>query len=331
MIPSPSTAPIPDYLACPRCHAPLLPSQEGASCSACQAHYPRRSTLYFAGEVDDAEKARQQAIYDGRVQDMVRLSYSDLEAYRHFCTSMTALIQRYGLNGYQLKSLKTRRELDRLGPKSGQRVLDIGSGDGVNLALLTLHYGTRGIGIDISSTVVEQCMQVNPWGHEYYQADAEQLPFHDSTFDGLISMDVLEHLPHPGQCIREAGRVLRPGGWALFYAVSQRDAYTWHWAQRRLTGERIGVDCGAGHRWENFLQPDQAQGWMTEAGFVQVRVAPFHAMAALILDERFASLLAGLLRFPRLFSMILGVTELADLPLTSRGFGNGFYIQGRKQ
>lgn len=331
MDPNSSVASLPDYVVCPRCHGPLVLTGSDVVCTSCAACYPFRSTAYFAPALDDAEKMRQQAIYDGAVPgELPGLSYRDLQTYRDFCTVITALIRQQGLNGYQFKALKTREVLDRINPQPGERVLDVGCGDGSMLALLTLRYGTRGTGVDISSLVVDRSVQVNPWGHEYYQADAELLPFEDSAFDGVVSMDVLEHLPHPQRCIAEAARVLRPGGWALFYAVSQRDTYTWHWMQRQLTDGRVGVDCGAGHRWENFLQPDRARLWMNEAGFTQVRLMPFHALATLILDERFAAFFVGLVKHQWLLRIILKITELADQPLTSRGFGNGFYLKGYK-
>jgi len=326
---SPSEA-IPDYVVCPACHAPLRPSEGSVTCTSCFARYPRHATIHFATAIDDPEKLRQQAIYEGRGPDTpLELPYSDVEMYRKFCEMITDLVHRRGISGYQFKAFKTREVLDQLGPRPGERVLDIGSGDGRMLALLTLHYGVQGTGVDIAPLVVEKTVQANPWGHEYYQADAEQLPFLDCTFDGVTCMDVLEHLPHPERCIAETARILRPGGWALFYAVSQRDTYTWHWAQRQLTDGQIGMDCWAGHRWENFLQPAQARSWMMQAGFDEVQIIPFHALAALILDERF-TFIAGIPRFPWLPKAILKVAELADRPLTSRGFCNGFYLIGQK-
>lgn len=287
--------------------------------------------MHFAASTKHPDKARQQAIYDDVAPDvLLELPYRDLEAYRSHCARLTELIRSRGVHGPQLKALKTRLILDRLSPASKDRVLDIGCGAGSTLALLTLRYGVLGTGVDISSTVIERCLQVNPWGHDYYQADAEELPFLDNTFDAIVSLDVLEHLPHPEQCIAEAARVLRPGGWALFYAISQRDAYTWHWTQRRLSGGAAGVDNGAGHSWDGFLQPERSRLWMERAGFAEVRSTPFHAMATLIFDERFTSLLAGIIRAPWLLRLLLALSDLVDLPLTSRGFGNGFYVVGRK-
>lgn len=47
--------------------------------------------------------------------------------------------------------------------------------------------------------------------------DAQRLPFRDSCFDRVVLLDVLEHLPRPDEALREAARVLRPGGAVLIH------------------------------------------------------------------------------------------------------------------
>jgi predicted SAM-dependent methyltransferase len=42
---------------------------------------------------------------------------------------------------------------------------------------------------------------------------AEELPFRDNSFDGVISIAVLEHVKNPFHCAKELTRVLKPGGW----------------------------------------------------------------------------------------------------------------------
>lgn len=42
--------------------------------------------------------------------------------------------------------------------------------------------------------------------------DGQQLPFRPESFNTVIALDVLEHLPSPNQCIQEAARVLQVGG-----------------------------------------------------------------------------------------------------------------------
>jgi len=47
------------------------------------------------------------------------------------------------------------------------------------------------------------------------QGDGQRLPFAANTFDTLISVDVLEHVPHPWEMLAEIERVLAPGGCAV--------------------------------------------------------------------------------------------------------------------
>lgn len=68
---------------------------------------------------------------------------------------------------------------------------------------------------------------------------AERLPFADGTFDGVISVAVLEHVRDPFQCARELVRVLKPGG-VCFAAVpflQPRHAYPHHYFN--MTGEGL--------------------------------------------------------------------------------------------
>jgi SAM-dependent methyltransferase len=75
-------------------------------------------------------------------------------------------------------------------------VLEIGGGSG-NLKA----FAPRVISTDILSA---------PWLDAV--ADAQALPFGDGTFDGIVMVDVLHHLEVPRRFLKEAQRVLRPGG-----------------------------------------------------------------------------------------------------------------------
>jgi len=45
-----------------------------------------------------------------------------------------------------------------------------------------------------------------------YQYDIHDLPFKDSSFDAVVCISILEHIPRPQQAIAELHRVLKPGG-----------------------------------------------------------------------------------------------------------------------
>jgi SAM-dependent methyltransferase len=54
------------------------------------------------------------------------------------------------------------------------------------------------------------------------RADAESLPFADSSFDLVLGHAVLHHLPDLGRAFSEFHRVLRPGGWIVFAGEPSR-------------------------------------------------------------------------------------------------------------
>jgi SAM-dependent methyltransferase len=79
---------------------------------------------------------------------------------------------------------------------AGARTLEIGSGPGL-------------LG-EIAPDVIRTDILPSPYVH--LAADAHCLPFADGGFDSVIGLDVLHHLDTPVRVLREAARVLRPGG-----------------------------------------------------------------------------------------------------------------------
>ncbi|HOZ45073.1 MAG TPA: methyltransferase domain-containing protein [Candidatus Hydrogenedentes bacterium] len=63
-------------------------------------------------------------------------------------------------------------------------------------------------------------------------ADAAQLPFANDRFDGIISVNLLEHAPYPKDIVSEAARVLRPGGCFLAITPNGDVARLLHWIER---------------------------------------------------------------------------------------------------
>jgi len=97
---------------------------------------------------------------------------------------------------------------------AGKRVLEIGVGMGSDY-LEWLKAGARASGIDLSSASIERAQRrckLAGYTPDLYVSDAETLPFADCAFDIVYSYGALHHSPDPAQCIREAQRVLKPGG-----------------------------------------------------------------------------------------------------------------------
>lgn len=100
--------------------------------------------------------------------------------------------------------------------KEGDKVLDLGCGNG---RLLELFKGKNVdyMGVDNSEKLIEIAKKKNP-GIFFQVADALNLPFPDNYFDKIFSIAVLHHIPlddFRNQFIKEARRVLRPGGFLI--------------------------------------------------------------------------------------------------------------------
>lgn len=96
----------------------------------------------------------------------------------------------------------------------GLRVLEVGVGMGADY-LEWLKAGASATGVDLSAMSVETARQrCTKAGYkaDLRVADAEQLPFPDNSFDVVYSYGVMHHSPDTPRCIREARRVLKPGG-----------------------------------------------------------------------------------------------------------------------
>jgi SAM-dependent methyltransferase len=112
------------------------------------------------------------------------------------------------------------------------KVLEIGVGMGADY-LEWLKAGAKATGVDMSAASLEcarrRCESVG-FVPDLRVADAEHLPFADETFDVVYSYGVMHHSPDTARCLREAQRVLKPGGEArimLYHHPSLTGAMLW--------------------------------------------------------------------------------------------------------
>jgi SAM-dependent methyltransferase len=112
------------------------------------------------------------------------------------------------------------------------KVLEVGVGMGADY-LEWLKAGARATGIDMSAASLERARrrcESAGFVPNLRLADAEHLPFADETFDVVYSYGVMHHSPDTARCLREAWRVLKPGGEArimLYHHPSLTGAMLW--------------------------------------------------------------------------------------------------------
>lgn len=109
--------------------------------------------------------------------------------------------------------------LDAAKVQGGDTVLDAGCGPG-NLAAAAASRGASVIGVDLSESMLALARRRYS-EIEFRQADAENLPSSDYTFDAVAANLLVPHLPRPEAGITELVRVLKPHAWL---AVSMWDA-----------------------------------------------------------------------------------------------------------
>lgn len=97
--------------------------------------------------------------------------------------------------------------LARLDPQAGERILDLGCGDGVLTARLAAR-GVRVVGIDASAEMVTAARDQ---GIDAHVMDATRLTF-DAEFDAVFSNAVLHWIHDQDAVLSGVARALRPGG-----------------------------------------------------------------------------------------------------------------------
>lgn len=171
-----------------------------------------------------------------------------------------------------------RRRADRRGAlfvelaglRPGCRALELGCGTGVFLERVA-RSGARIAGIDLSPDLLARAALrlAGVASVTLTLGNAEQAPYPDASFDAVYGSSILHHLDLVA-ALREASRVLRPGGRAVFAEpniLNPQVAFMFHFG---LTKRYFGVSPD-----EMAFSRFRAAGAMRLAGFDRVSIRPF--------------------------------------------------------
>jgi SAM-dependent methyltransferase len=152
---------------------------------------------------------------------------------------------------------------------AGERVLDLGSGGGIDVLLSARRVGTTGFayGLDMTDEMLELAeknrTEAGVENVRFLKGIIEAIPLPDNSVDVVISNCVINLSADKGQVLREAFRVLSPGGrFAVSDVVVQGELTP---ALRQSIESWAGCVAGA-------LEEDKYRSLLHDAGFVDIDV-----------------------------------------------------------
>ncbi len=160
--------------------------------------------------------------------------------------------------------------------REGERVLDLGSGGGIDVLLSARRVGPAGFayGVDMTDEMLDlaraNAVVAGATNVEFLKGTIEDVPLADGAVDVVISNCVVNLSVDKPKVVAEMFRVLTPGGRIGITDVVADDHLTT--ADRAARGSYVGCIAGALSRQEYVDE-------LTAAGFVDVKVSFTHAVA----------------------------------------------------
>jgi SAM-dependent methyltransferase len=158
----------------------------------------------------------------------------------------------------------------------GERVLDLGSGGGIDVLLSAKRVGPSGraIGLDMTDEMLalaqRNAAEAGATNVEFLRGHIEAIPLPASSVDVVISNCVINLAADKPAVFREIARVLRPGGRMGVTDIVAEDRLTP--AERAERGSYVGCIAGA-------LTFSEFEAGLRDAGLTDVTVTPTHAVA----------------------------------------------------
>jgi ubiquinone/menaquinone biosynthesis C-methylase UbiE len=139
-------------------------------------------------------------------------------------STVEALINRLEFRAQDANFSQFREAyLEKLALPPSAAVLDLGCGTGVLArALAARGFAERLVGVDQSPVLIESAKRLASDERigehiDFRVGDVHHLDLRDAEFDAAIAHTLLSHVSDPLQVLREAARVVRPGGWVVAF------------------------------------------------------------------------------------------------------------------
>ncbi len=177
---------------------------------------------------------------------------------------MSAVEQKWSVEDYERNarfvSDLAEGVLEWLAPRPGERILDLGCGDGV-LSERLAQAGCRVVGVDIDEGMLSAA---RARGVQVVQASGENLPF-EREFDAVFSNAALHWMTNAGAVLEGVHRALRPGGRFVAEMGGHGNVAAIITAMRAVARRR-GADESLAGPWF-FPTPEVYADMLRQAGF----------------------------------------------------------------
>lgn len=197
-------------------------------------------------------------------RDFERAEHDEIaDGYRNFFTAVT---------DYAIEPL-----LDAAAVGPGVRVLDVATGPGVLAFRAANRDASSVVGVDLSPQMVRLAVAAYP-GVVFREADAEDLPFPDRSFDAVVSNFGIGHFPRPERALGEFVRVVTQGG---VIAVSWWDVPARHrvngifFDAMNEAGAWLPPEVPAGPPMFRFSDDEELSDALRSVGLAEVGVRAF--------------------------------------------------------
>jgi len=155
------------------------------------------------------------------------------------------------------------------GLNTGERVLDLGSGGGIDCFLAAKQVGETGyvIGVDMTDDMLAKAnaskVRMDARNVEFRKGQIEDLPIKDNSIDVIMSNCVINLSPNKETVFAEAFRVLKPGGRVSISDIVTEGDFS---EEMRQDAEKWAA-CVSG-----AIDTDDYIGMIRDAGFVNIEI-----------------------------------------------------------
>lgn len=169
--------------------------------------------------------------------------------------------------------------IEKLAPRPGERILDVGCGCGRPSLDLARHIGPAGqvVGIDISAPLLafaRQAAEARGIGNvDFVEADAQTANLGCAAYDAIFSRFGVMFFEDPEAAFANLARSLKPAGRMVFVCWRERDEVEWVTVPLRAACASLGIEPRSASNTFSFADPAYLRRLLGKAGFDPVEIA----------------------------------------------------------